>query len=382
MKHLHMLAALALILCSTAAFSQSRDLGARRLILDDGAGNLLTISYEGAGAGALSIPLGGGSLTPVGTTTDATLRWSGAAWVENTNLLITAAGAISGATTVDASTAYRIGGAHALSQFGTTTRVGSGAGNSMTLAATFNTVVGADAGLNINSGMANTILGQNAGRYFTSQLNNTYLGRDAGHQNYGEGNTAVGAYAGYNISGLVTTGGDNNTFVGASSGFATTTGTTNVFVGANAGLVNSTGSNNTYLGNAATGVAAGTNQTAIGNGATATASNQVVLGNGSVTQVSTSGTIVAPAATLQSLNVASGADRFAASVLTNDASADGNEVISNTLLTASSIVVATLNTNLGGTYVANVVPGASTMTVTFSANVPDNSVLSYIIVNP
>lgn len=43
------------------------------------------------------------TLTP-GTTTNSTLRWSGSAWVENTNVTETAAGALSAATTITAGT--------------------------------------------------------------------------------------------------------------------------------------------------------------------------------------------------------------------------------------------------------------------------------------
>jgi trimeric autotransporter adhesin len=409
MKPLNMLAASALIFCSTTAFSQSRDLGARNLILDDGAGNRLTISYAGGGTGTLVLPNGGGSVTPVGSTLNSTLRWSGSAWVENLTVLsgasgtlsttgvlsttsaiqgtgestfpgdaqvtslrlkttnggwdgfavfggannavvmgevgthaamgghnaalnvwtplyineggsnvrigsavaptstldvtgslattgaatlgdgadnislnagsgtfsllssavdISTAGAISGATTVDASTAYRIGGVHALSLSGTgNTRLGFGASQVLT-SGTYNTSLGFQAGRLLTSGFENTYVGTQAGDNNAAGNQNTIVGKDAGYASTGSGNSILGVAAGYNTTG------NDNTFIGIASGFSNTSGTTNTYVGANSG-----------------GGAAFTNATALGNGATATASNQVMLGDGSVTQVTTAGAI-------------------------------------------------------------------------------------------
>jgi hypothetical protein len=67
-------------------------------LLIGSSGNAPVAGTLTAGSG-VTITNGAGSITiavtnpnPAGTTTDATLRWSGAAWVENTNLLSTAAG--------------------------------------------------------------------------------------------------------------------------------------------------------------------------------------------------------------------------------------------------------------------------------------------------
>ena len=94
------------------------------------------------------------------------------------------------------------------------------------------------------------------------------------------------------------------------------------------------------------------------------------------------GTINIGPVTLQELKVASGFNKYAALVSTDDASFDAVETISNFLLTTSSIVVVTLNTELGATYVINALPGAGTLDVKFSTNVPDGSKLSYVIINP
>ena len=71
-------------------------------------------------------------------------------------------------------------------------------------------------------------------------------------------------------------------------------GTGNTGLGYTAGTTNSSGDNNTYLGTATAGAATLDNQTAIGYQATCTKVNQIVLGNTSVTEVLTSGTVIAP----------------------------------------------------------------------------------------
>jgi hypothetical protein len=85
--------AVTLVLTNDAS-AQSRDLGAQRLILDDGAAGRLTISYAGPGNSTFVIPPGGATTVPVGTTSNSTLSWDGTVWVENTNVLAPAAGGL------------------------------------------------------------------------------------------------------------------------------------------------------------------------------------------------------------------------------------------------------------------------------------------------
>jgi hypothetical protein len=117
---------------------------------------------------------------------------------------------------------------------------------------------------------------------------------DSGYGN-GEANTAVG----YESLKVLTTGswnvgigvralysistGKNNAAMGCYALSGNTTGDKNVAMGYDALKSNTTGSNNTAIGNAAN-VSSGnlTNATAIGYGAIATASDQVVIGNGNV----------------------------------------------------------------------------------------------------
>ena len=102
----------------------------------------------------------------------------------------------------------------------------------------------------------------------------------------GDNNVALGYDAAKNVS-----TGANNTAVGYSA-LSATTGSGNTALGRSTGTTNTSGSNNTFLGQSSNASANNlTNATAIGNGAEVTASNTIQLGNGSVTNVNTSGTI-------------------------------------------------------------------------------------------
>ena len=74
--------------------------------------------------------------------------------------------------------------------------------------------------------------------------------------------------------------------LGYASGYNTTNGSDNTFIGLDAGNSNTTGNDNIYIGAYSGGNANNlSNATAIGEGATATASNQVMVGNASQTSV-------------------------------------------------------------------------------------------------
>src|SRR5204863_5276744 len=85
-----------LLCCSTAAFSQSRAIGTRSLILDDGTGNTVTIKIPTPTTSYTWTlpPSSPPSNMPGGTLTNSTLRWNGSNWVENTSFLANA-GALS-----------------------------------------------------------------------------------------------------------------------------------------------------------------------------------------------------------------------------------------------------------------------------------------------
>jgi len=210
------------------------------------------------------------------------------------------------------------------------TFIGVSAGRANTVTASwpqglYNTFVGANAGFSNTIAFSNTALGFGALELTTSGTQNTAIGFHALRANFWAGqNTAVGSgalaantYATQNVAmgtfaletqsyanGNATwatnnvavrfqalnknqpttnTNGYQNTAIGNYALLNNTTGSNNTASGYNALLANTTGSNNTALGYAA-GVSTGalTNATAIGNGATVTASNNMLFGNTAV----------------------------------------------------------------------------------------------------
>ena len=114
-----------------------------------------------------------------------------------------------------------------------------------------------------------------------------------GTNNIAIGNNAMGVYY---INDLT---GSHNIALGTEAGGRNTTGSDNIFLGSSAGMNNYNGSQNTFIGrladvNSDRGYNNGyTNATAIGYEAKVSGSNKIQLGNGSVTNVSTWGTLTA-----------------------------------------------------------------------------------------
>lgn len=116
----------------------------------------------------------------------------------------------------------------------------------------------------------------------------------------GDENNCYGYYTCYGI-----TTGDFNIAYGGSALAGTTTGSRNVAIGQRAGMTatpanaNVSGSQNTWIGDEAgpSSTTQYSNATAIGASALSTASNQVVLGNSSVTDTQLRGTVTAPTLT-------------------------------------------------------------------------------------
>ena len=181
-----------------------------------------------------------------------------------------------------------------------------------------------------SAGSANTMLGAYSFQYGSPGGNNTGVGTmslasitnsNNGGSPGGNDNTAVGSNA--IRQGQGASNGNRNTAVGSTAltnasdasdntalGYATlpiATGGANTAVGSNSLAAITSGTNNTAIGYGAT-VSSGTqtNSTAIGNGAIASASNLIQLGNTSVTDVKTSGTITAGAITYPSIHGTSG----------------------------------------------------------------------------
>jgi hypothetical protein len=146
----------------------------------------------------------------------------------------------------------------------------------------WNTATGYNALVNNTIGSYNTAAGRNVLSFNTTGSHNTATGNAAMHyNNTGENNTATGSGA------LVAnTTGSDNTAAGNNALENNTTGFQNSAIGINTLTSNTTGSYNTAIG-AYANVAAGnyTNANAIGNSATANASNKIRLGNTNITVI-------------------------------------------------------------------------------------------------
>lgn len=168
---------------------------------------------------------------------------------------------------------------------------------------TGNQAQGTYAGRNQTSGNYNIYLGQESAYksgVTTTGSGNVFMGYQTGINNTASNNVFIGYQAGYsNTSGI------ENTLIGYQSGYTSTdasgvtsfgyralrsaTGGYNTAFGGDAGVSITTGSQNTFLGRGAgynaSQLATATNSMALGYGAYTTASNQIVLGNASVTQI-------------------------------------------------------------------------------------------------
>jgi hypothetical protein len=110
----------------------------------------------------------------------------------------------------------------------------------------------------------------------TSGNGTVAIGNGAGNSCYGDENTAVGFY-----SAVVLTSGTANCIYGTQSAINLTTGSNNAFYGDNTGGGIITGVRNTLIGGASNTTGDYSYSTCLGYGATATASNQIILGTGS-----------------------------------------------------------------------------------------------------
>ena len=154
-----------------------------------------------------------------------------------------------------------------------------------------NFVFGVSAGNGLTTGSNNNFLGGYTGRVNTTGRNNNFFGYRAGSYNtIGKFNNFFGYKAGY----FNTAGGYNN-FLGTYAGYENITGQFNNFLGPFAGCANTIGSNNTIIGNAAN---VSTNSLsgviAIGTGAMATQTNQIVLSTANISLRTLKGTAAGP----------------------------------------------------------------------------------------
>lgn len=150
---------------------------------------------------------------------------------------------------------------------------------------------GATSGLgtsgNDNTGVGyQTLYGQTGGTFNTAIGDSAMAGPNANQT--GSYNTALGGYTLYSLQNA-----DNNTAGGYDAGLHLTTGHDNLLLGYGAGLAATTISSTTLIGPGTSATDGITNATALGNGATATASNQMYYGNASVTAHNFNGALAA-----------------------------------------------------------------------------------------
>jgi len=158
----------------------------------------------------------------------------------------------------------------------------------------YNHYSGMSSGGQSQTGSFNLFIGYNSG-YQTMTSENHFVGfssgsyNSTGYRNHFSGNNSGNSntigydnhFEGYR-SGNANVSGSNNLFVGNRSGYGNTTGNTNLFVGNGSGNFNITGYNNWAFGqNAGPSVDGLHNAGAIGNDATVSQSNSLVLGSSS-----------------------------------------------------------------------------------------------------
>lgn len=236
--------------------------------LDLGAGNALSIQTTGNGA----INLGAGLLTSGGGATFT--------------------GTVTGSNIYESANSSLGVGNYALNRTNVTynsVAVGQNSLRNMTGEADSNVAIGVSALDATTSGSYNTGVGEEAMYTNTTGSSNTALGFMALYLNStASNNVAIG-----HQTLRWATAASNTTAIGHKALAHNTTGTNNVAIGYQAGETgtsannNLTGSNNTWVGynsgpNTATQLS---NASAFGNGAMNSVSNQVVLGNASVTEV-------------------------------------------------------------------------------------------------
>jgi hypothetical protein len=223
-----------------------------------------------------------------------------------------------------------------------------------------NTAIGNTSLQGQDDGYGNTTLGIWTMKVNNGGFNNTSIGAYALQNiNTGNDNTAIGNYAMLN-----STTGNFNTATGSLALSANTstantgsynvangyralpfnqTGSYNVGVGYSALNSNTTGTNNTAIGNQAN-VSTGslTNATAIGNAAIVSGSNQIQLGNSSVTLVKTSGGITSGGTLTANAGV------FSSTTISGNASLGGTltanaGVFSSTTISGNASISGTLS---------------------------------------
>ena len=255
--------------------SNSVLIGAETKPSASGETNQIVIGYQAKGNGSNTVQLGNTSITDVKTSGSVTAAGYKIASCTSSQFL-------KADGSVDASTYLPLGGGTLTGALNGTSAsftsdistngipIGRGAGSNVA-----NLVIGAGAFGGNTSGVSNIIIGRQAAASSTSASYNTIVGDGAVY--YNDVNQAITAFGWH---ALHAEKGAGNTAIGYETGAR--------------GAIASSLTNSTFLGRSAS-AGAGTidNATAIGYGASVTASNTIQLGNTSITDVKTSGTITA-----------------------------------------------------------------------------------------
>lgn len=253
--------------------------------------------------------------------------------------------------------------------------IGSSAMGGFDVSGGNNTALGYWAGLNISTASHNFLGGYQSGAALTTGSNNVAIGNGAldaattGGVNVAIGQSAMGAgvataASGYNVAigasafNAVTTG-YYNVALGLNAMLSSTTAYQNVVIGPSAGRPLTTGFNNVIIGNSAafgSPLTTGSNNTVIGNGAGPSAtdvSNEITLGNTGIANFrvpgvgfnfsTTQGAVVPKTITAAGTTGAQTINKTAGSV--NFAAAATSLVVTNSFVTANSVIIATVGTN-------------------------------------
>lgn len=247
----------------------------------------------------------------------------------------------------------------------------------------------------IISGVDNCAFGANA-LYYSTANNNCAFGKDAMFTNStGASNNAIGYQALYS-----NTTGSNNAALGQITLYGNTTGTGNTGLGHRAGYgaagdeATTVDTNCTFIGiNASRSSAVPTatvltNSTAIGNDSKFTKSNQVSLGDNAVTEIrapgpgflaSTTNFTLSKTSTAGGTTGAQTINKPAGSV--NFAAAATSLVVTNSLVTASSVIIATVATNDATMKSVAAVAGAGSFTLHANAAATAETRVSFLVIN-
>jgi|GEM_PF-5273636 len=272
------------------------------------------------------------------------------------------------------------------------TAIGNNSGGSITTGGN-NTAVGSFTFLNATTATNNTAIGYNSLGALTTGNAHVAVGSSAlASATTPGGNTAVGFFALQ-----ATTTGGTNTAIGQQAGQSNTTGTANMFIGYFSGNGVTTGSQNVFIGRDAGSTTFGqvnavSNSIAIGYQTSTGASNQVVIGNSSITQTKLQGELVvgggtSGAVTLPYLAITS-ATTLSAIHYTVDCTSAGFTVTLPTAVGATGRTYVIKNTAASGTITiattsSQTIDGASTKSLTtqYSSLVVQSTGANWIVIN-